>query len=246
MCYLSCNFVPVKHQHIATYSMSNEIKILIADDEPDILEFVKYNLDKEGYRVFIAENGNEALQIAQQELPHLIILDIMMPELDGMQTCKVLRNDPKFSDTLIIFLTARNEEFTQVVALDLGADDYIAKPIRPRLLVSKVKSLLRRYNTDEAEYDMQRIADLEIDREKFTVRRGDETIDLPKKEFNLLYLLASKPGKVFGREEILTRIWGDDVIVNDRTIDVHIRKIREKLGDHYIKTIKGMGYKFDL
>jgi two-component system alkaline phosphatase synthesis response regulator PhoP len=170
----------------------------------------------------------------------------MMPELDGMQACKALRTDARFSETLIIFLTARNEEFTQVVALDLGADDYIAKPIRPRLLVSKVKSLLRRYTTDEPEQEIQRIADLEIDREKFMVRRGNETIDLPKKEFNLLYLLASKPGKVFGREEILTRIWGDDVIVNDRTIDVHIRKIREKLGDHYIKTIKGIGYKFDL
>lgn len=226
--------------------MSNEIKILIADDEPDILEFVKYNLEKEGYQVFTAENGNDALQIAQTNLPHLIILDIMMPELDGMQTCKALRNDARFSETLIIFLTARNEEFTQVVALDLGADDYIAKPIRPRLLVSKVKSLLRRYTTDEPEQEIQRIADLEIDREKFMVRRGNETIDLPKKEFNLLYLLASKPGKVFGREEILARIWGDDVIVNDRTIDVHIRKIREKLGEHYIKTIKGIGYKFDL
>ena len=226
--------------------MSNEIKILIADDEPDILEFVKYNLEKEGYQVFTAENGNDALQIAQTNLPHLIILDIMMPELDGMQACKALRNDARFSETLIIFLTARNEEFTQVVALDLGADDYIAKPIRPRLLVSKVKSLLRRYTTDEPEQEIQRIADLEIDREKFMVRRGNETIDLPKKEFNLLYLLASKPGKVFGREEILARIWGDDVIVNDRTIDVHIRKIREKLGEHYIKTIKGIGYKFDL
>ncbi|MBK9458070.1 MAG: response regulator transcription factor [Sphingobacteriales bacterium] len=226
--------------------MSNEIKILIADDEPDILEFVKYNLEKEGYQVFTAENGNDALQIAQTNLPHLIILDIMMPELDGMQACKALRNDARFSETLIIFLTARNEEFTQVVALDLGADDYIAKPIRPRLLVSKVKSLLRRYTTDEPEQEIQRIADLEIDREKFMVRRGDESIDLPKKEFNLLYLLASKPGKVFGREEILARIWGDDVIVNDRTIDVHIRKIREKLGEHYIKTIKGIGYKFDL
>ena len=222
----------------------SDIRILIADDEPDALEFIKYNLKKEGYKVTVATNGQQAIKKAQKKKPDLIILDIMMPELDGIQTCKELRAMSSFQDVLIVFLTARSEEFTQVMGLDSGADDYITKPIKPQLLVSKVNSLLRRYNKEEPD-DIVQADDLEINRDQFTIHKNGRLIEMPKKEFNLLYLLASKPGKVFTREKILKKIWGTDVIVNDRTIDVHIRKLREKLGNSYIKTIKGVGYKFN-
>lgn len=225
---------------------NSDIKVLIVDDETDALEFTSYNLKKENYQVFTASNGLEALQIAEKHTPHLILLDIMMPKLDGIQVCKELRSLPDFKDTLIVFLTARHEEFTQVIGLDMGADDYLTKPIKPRLLVSKIKSLLRRYNNPKSITDIIKIEDLEINKEQFTLLKGGESIFLPKKEFSLIYLLASKPGKVFSRDEILNKIWGTDVIVNDRTIDVHIRKLREKIGANYIKTIKGIGYKFNL
>lgn len=227
---------------------STDLKILLADDEPDALEFMQYNLRKEGYTVFNAANGKEALSIADREQPHLIVLDVMMPELDGMQTCRELRLRPAFKQTLIVFLTARSEEFTQMMALDLGADDYITKPIKPHLFVSKIKSLLRRYQGQDTAYAPEttiKVGGIEINKDRFTVFCNNEIIELPRKEFSLLSLLAAKPGKVFTRDEILYKIWGSDIIVNDRTIDVHIRKIREKLGDGYIKTIKGIGYKFD-
>lgn len=223
----------------------NKAKILLVDDELDALDFMQYNLKKEGYQVYTATNGIEAIRVAKAKIPQLIILDIMMPKLDGIQTCKELRTFPELRDTLITFLTARSEEFTQVMGLEMGADDYITKPIKPRLLMSKVKSLLRRYKADVPE-DVIIIANLEINRETFTVKKDERIIDFPRKEFNLLYLLASKAGKVFTREQILNKVWGTDVIVNDRTIDVHIRKLREKLGGGYIKTIKGIGYKFDV
>ena len=222
-----------------------KVKILIVDDEADVLEFMRYNLKKEGFKVFIAPDGIEAIKIAQKEIPHLVILDIMMPEMDGLEACKELRSLPELKNTLITFLTARSEEFTQVMGLEMGADDYITKPVKPRLLISKVKSLLRRYSKEETE-DVILVSDLEINRDTFTIKRGEQVIELPRKEFKLIYLLASKPGKVFTREKILNEVWGTDVIVNDRTIDVHIRKLREKIGNEYIKTIKGIGYKFEL
>ncbi len=223
---------------------NTDFKILMVDDEPDSLEFMSYNIRKEGYQVLLATNGLEAIEQAEKHLPNLIVLDIMMPELDGIQTCKELRSKLKFKDTLIVFLTARNEEFTQVMALDMGADDYLTKPIKPRLMLSKIKSLLRRYKIDQEAQNVIFAKDLEINKDTFSLKKGDTLIELPRKEFKLLYLLASKPGKVYTREKILNKIWGTDVIVNDRTIDVHIRKLREKLGDGYIKTVKGIGYKF--
>jgi two-component system alkaline phosphatase synthesis response regulator PhoP len=223
-----------------------DIKILVVDDEADAIEFITYNLRREGYRVYSASNGLQAIDLAKQKKPHLIIMDIMMPELDGIQTCKELRQSPELKDTLIVFLTARSEEFTQVMGLDMGADDYITKPVRPRLLVSKVKSILRRYTPETSNQKTLEVANLVINRESFTLRKNGELIELPRKEFNLIYLLASKPGKVFTREEILSKIWGTTVIVNDRTIDVHIRKLREKIGNKCIKTVKGIGYKFNL
>lgn len=222
----------------------SKFTILVVDDEPDILEFVDYNLQKEGYQVVLAENGQEAIEKAKQESPDLILLDIMMPEMDGIETCRELRALPEFKNTLIAFLTARNEDFTQIAGFDVGADDYITKPIKPRLLVSRVNALLRRQLKEETD-SVIRVGNLQIDRERFIVRLENREIFLPRKEFELLYLLASKPGKVFKREEILSKIWGKDVIVGDRTIDVHIRKLREKLGDDAIKTIKGIGYKLD-
>lgn len=223
-----------------------DYKILIADDEPDILEFVTYNLIKEGYQVSTASNGAEALEKAKEVNPHLILLDIMMPELDGIEVCRELRANSDFDNTIIAFLTARSEDYSQIVGFDVGGDDYITKPIRPRVLVSRVGALLRRYsNTPNQEADVIKVADLVINKERVLVQRGDEEIALAKKEFELLCLLASKPGKVFAREEIFKSVWGNDVIVGNRTIDVHIRKIREKIGNHYIKTIKGIGYKFE-
>ncbi len=223
----------------------HNVTILIVDDEPDILEFLEYNLQKEGYTVVLAENGLQAIEQAKAHTPDLILLDIMMPEMDGIETCRELRNMPEFKQTLIAFLTARGEDFTQIAGFDVGGDDYITKPIKPRLLVSRISALLRRQTKEESDAILQ-IGPIRIDREKFMVIKDTQELFLPRKEFELLYLLASKPGKVFKREEILNRIWGKDVIVGDRTIDVHIRKLREKLGDDAIKTIKGIGYKLDL
>lgn len=221
-------------------------KILIVDDEADILEFLSYNLRNAGFEVYTAERGEVALQIAHQVLPHLIVLDIMMPGMDGVEVCRALRKDSVFRDTLIVFLTARREDISQISALDVGGDDYITKPIKPEVFLSRVKALLRRQKpeTDE-EKQRVNIGDIVIDRQKASLMKGNEQIDLPKKEFELLWLLVSRPGKVFTREEIYTKIWGSDVIVGDRTIDVHIRKLREKIGMENIKTLKGIGYKFD-
>jgi two-component system alkaline phosphatase synthesis response regulator PhoP len=224
----------------------NPSKILLVDDEPDILEILEYNLRKEGYDVTTANNGEDGLRKAKEFSPDLIILDIMMPVMDGVEVCRQLRSDSDFDDTVITFLTAREEDYSQIAALDTGGDDYITKPIRPRVLLSRVKALLRRKIRTEKEESVHliTIGDLVIDLEQIVVLRGEERIELAKKEFDLLTLLASKPGKVFSRDEIFNRVWGTDVIVGNRTIDVHIRKLREKLGDHYIKTIKGIGYKF--
>ena len=223
------------------------VKILVVDDEPDILEFLRYNLVKEGYNVLTASNGEEGIKIAVAEVPNLIILDIMMPKMDGVEVCRQLRNKPEFDRTVITFLTAREEDYSQIAALDVGGDDYITKPIRPRVFLSRVKALLRRSERAEVveEPDVINVAGLIIDKERVTVTKDDEVIDLAKKEFELLHLLVSKPGKVFSREEIFNKVWGTDVIVGNRTIDVHIRKLREKIGEHYIKTIKGIGYKFE-
>jgi two-component system alkaline phosphatase synthesis response regulator PhoP len=223
-------------------------KILVVDDEPDILEFLRYNLVKEGFEVFTASDGEQGVAIAERERPDLVVLDIMMPKMDGVEVCRALRANPVFDKTIIAFLTAREEDYSQIAALDVGGDDYITKPIRPRVFVSRIKALLRRpkRTTEEEETrDVLEIGDLLIDRERVVVRRGEEEIELAKKEFELLNLLASKPGKVFTREEIFRKVWGTDVIVGNRTIDVHIRKLREKIGDAYIKTIKGIGYKFE-
>jgi two-component system, OmpR family, alkaline phosphatase synthesis response regulator PhoP len=221
-------------------------KILLVDDEPDILDFLSYNLKKEGYSVITANNGLEAIEKAKKELPHLIVLDIMMPEMDGIETCRQIREIPSLSNTVIAFLTARNEEYTQISGFEVGADDFITKPIKPRVFLSRVKALLRRYKNDNPPVQsVLDLGDLKIDMEKHAVYKNGTVIDLPKKEFNLLVLLSSKPGKVFKRENILDMVWGDEVIVGDRTIDVHIRKLREKLGEDYIKTVKGVGYKFE-
>lgn len=223
----------------------NPAKILLVDDEPDILEILEYNLRKEGYEVATASNGEEGLASAAAFSPDLIILDIMMPIMDGVEVCRRLRANKDFDNTVITFLTAREEDYSQIAALDTGGDDYITKPISPRVLLSRVNALLRRgVRNEEEATSIIAIGDLEIDLEQIVVRRGEERIELAKKEFDLLTLLASKPGKVFSRDEIFNRVWGADVIVGNRTIDVHIRKLREKLGDHYIKTIKGIGYKF--
>lgn len=220
-------------------------KILVVDDEPDIRELIEYNLKKEGYQVVTAENGLEAIAQAKKHTPQLILLDIMMPEMDGIEACRVIRALPEFKETFIVFLTARSEEYSEVSGFNVGADDYIAKPIKPRILMSRIGALLRRNKQEEERDEKLDIADLVIDREAFMVFRGEEKIVLAKKEFELLYLLASKPGKVFNRDQILKSIWEDSVIVTNRTIDVHIRKIREKLGNGYVGTVKGVGYKFE-
>jgi two-component system alkaline phosphatase synthesis response regulator PhoP len=224
-------------------------KILLVDDEPDILEFMEYNLKKENYIISKAGNGKEAIEKALKEHPDLIILDIMMPEMDGIEACRALREIPEFKNTLIAFLTARNEDYSQIAGFDVGADDYITKPIKPRVLISRINALFRRYYPENGKQhekgNVTYIADLRIDRDQYLVFRGEEKIELPKKEFELLTLLAAKPGKVFTRDEILEKVWGNDVIVGDRTIDVHIRKLREKFGDELIRTVKGIGYKFD-
>jgi two-component system alkaline phosphatase synthesis response regulator PhoP len=221
------------------------IKILLVDDEADILEIVGYNLSQEGYQISTATNGREAVAKAKKELPHLIIMDVMMPEMDGMEACENIRKIPELSNVIIAFLTARSEDYSQVAGFDAGADDYITKPIKPKLLVSKVKSLLRRLKETEQNSETLNVGGIEINREEYKIIKDDIEIVLPRKEFELFYLLASKPGKVFKREEILDKVWGNDVIVGGRTIDVHIRKLREKIGDDFFKTIKGVGYKFE-
>ena len=224
-----------------------DIKILLVDDEQDILEIVGYNLAQEGYQIVTASNGKEAIVKAKKELPHLIIMDVMMPEMDGMEACENIRRIPELSHVIITFLTARSEDYSQVAGFDAGADDYITKPIKPKLLVSKVKALLRRLKEDEAKgSETLNVGDIEINREEYKIIKEGREIVLPRKEFELFYLLASKPGKVFKREEILDKVWGNEVIVGGRTIDVHIRKLREKIGDDFFKTIKGVGYKFEV
>lgn len=222
----------------------SDICILLVDDEPDIIEIIRYNLNAEGYKVTTAENGIQALKAAKKHKPHLIMLDVMMPEMDGMETCIQMRKDPELANTIITFLTARGEDYSQMAGFDAGADDYITKPIKPKVLLSKVRALLRRLNEDVvSKSEVITVGDLEINREEYKVTRGDEIIVLPRKEFELLYLLASQPGRVFQRDEILERVWGNEVVVGGRTIDVHIRKLREKIGDESIQTIKGVGYK---
>jgi two-component system alkaline phosphatase synthesis response regulator PhoP len=225
---------------------NNEHKILLVDDEPDILEFLSYNLKKEGYNVFTANNGKEAVGVAKKENPHLIILDVMMPDMDGIETCREIREIPGLKDVMIAFLTARSEDYSQIAGFDVGADDYINKPIKPRVLISRIKALLRRgANSDSSKTDKVDMGGIKIDRERYVVVKDGVEINLPKKEFELLALLASKPGKVFTRDVILDSVWGGDVVVGDRTIDVHVRKLREKLGEDFIRTVKGIGYKFE-
>jgi two-component system, OmpR family, alkaline phosphatase synthesis response regulator PhoP len=220
-------------------------KILLVDDEQDILEFLGYNLRKEGYNVLTANSGDEAIAAARKELPHLVLLDVMMPGLDGIEVCRELRQSPGLEDVIIAFLTARSEDYSHIAGFDAGADDYINKPIKPRVLISRIKALLRRYPGAGKEGEAIDMGGLRIDRESYLVIKDGNEISLPRKEFELLSLLASKPGKVFTREEILNKVWGGEVIVGDRTIDVHIRKLREKIGEDFIKTVKGVGYKFE-
>jgi len=222
-------------------------KILIVDDEPDILELVEYNLKKEGYQVYVASNGKEGISVARKVHPDLIILDIMMPVMDGIEACRLMRSIPEFKNTFMVFLTARSEEYSEIAGFNVGADDYIAKPIKPRALVSRINAILRRnVSSDEISENKIDIGDLVIDREAYLVFQSGNKVVLAKKEFELLYLLASKPGKVYTREAILKNIWEDSVVVTNRTIDVHIRKLREKLGENYVTTVKGVGYKFEL
>ena len=223
----------------------SEIKILCVDDEPDILEILKYNLSHEGYQISTAKDGKTAVKKAKETHPNLIIMDIMMPNMDGIEACEILRSDERFNDTLIMFLTARGEDYSYVAAYEAGADDYVTKPVKPKILLSKVKGLLRRSKKySEKEVDEIEFGDLRINRDKYKVYTSDKSISLPRKEFELLNLLASKPDKVFKREKIMEKVWGEQVVVGDRTIDVHIRKLRKKIGDKYFKTVKGVGYKF--
>ena len=232
--------------------MKDAFKILLVDDEPDILEFLSYNLRKEGYEVFKANTGKEAIKIACAINPQLILLDVMMPEMDGVETCEELRSFPELQNTIIAFLTARSEDYSQIAGFDAGGDDYIAKPIKPKVLQSRIKALLKRHESfshgnigsSESKGSQNEGKELVIDKERYVVMKGKEELILPRKEFELLSLLISKPDKVFTRDDIFNAIWGDNVIVGDRTIDVHIRKLREKIGDKYIRTIKGIGYKF--
>lgn len=221
----------------------DKIKILLVDDEPDIIEILSYNLEKEGYQVFSASNGEEALVQVEKVKPHLIILDVMMPVMDGIETCEIIRKDKRYQETVIMFLSARSEDYSHVAAFDVGADDYVNKPIKPKVLKSKVNALLRRFLNSEVSSEIVH-GDLIINLDEYKVTLKDKKISLPRKEFELLRLLASQPDKVFKRDVILESVWGNNVVVGDRTIDVHIRKLREKMGTKYIKTIKGVGYKF--
>ncbi|MFB2119779.1 response regulator transcription factor [Parapedobacter sp. 2B3] len=221
-------------------------KILVVDDEPDIVELIAYNLKREGYQVYTATNGQEAVTTAKKVMPDLIILDVMMPKMDGIEACRIMRSMPEFKSTFMVFLTARSEEYSEIAGFNVGADDYIAKPIKPRALLSRINAILRRNIQNEEPVDEKlEVKDLVIDREAFLVFKDGEKIVLAKKEFELLYLLASKPGKVYTREAILKNIWEDSVVVTNRTIDVHIRKLREKIGENYVATVKGVGYKFE-
>lgn len=225
--------------------MENAAKILIVDDEVDVLEFIAYNLEREGYNTFIAKDGLEAIRLAKTESPDLILLDVMMPNLDGYAAAEHFRNLRDLKNTLIVFLTARNDEESELRGFSVGADDYITKPIKPKLLVSRIRALLRRKSTSN-ETEVVEVGHISIDRERHIVKVKNKETFLARKEFDLLSLLASKPGRVFPRSEILNKVWGDEIIVGDRTIDVHIRKIRQKIGDDVIKTVKGVGYKFDM
>lgn len=228
---------------------NKEYKILLVDDEPDIIEFLSYNLKKEGYIIYQANNGKEAIKLAQEIVPHLILLDVMMPGIDGIETCEEIRKYPPLNKTVIAFLTARSEDYSQIAGFEAGGDDYISKPVKPKVLLSRIKALLKRAENNHSINDIQPQnendnSEISIDKERYIVKRGAEEFSLPKKEFELLALLMSKPDKVFTRDDIFHLVWGDNIIVGDRTIDVHIRKLREKIGDDYIKTIKGVGYKF--
>lgn len=223
----------------------SSIKILLVDDEPDIRELVGYNLANEGYQILEAEDGEEAVKIANENQPHLIIMDVMMPNMDGITACEQIRQNPKLQATVIMFLSARGEDFSLVAAFDAGADDYVTKPIKPKVLISKVKGLLRRFKNADETPPILTFDSLKIDREEYKVTANGSSFTLPRKEFELLYLLASRPNKVHKREKIMEKIWGSEVVVGDRTIDVHIRKLREKVGEKYFKTVKGVGYKFD-
>jgi len=230
---------------------NTDIKILLVDDEQDILEIVSYNLKNEGYQISTAKNGVEAVEIAKKTIPHLIILDIMMPEMDGIEACEKIRATKNLENVLITFFTARGEDYSQVAGFNVGADDYITKPIKPKVLISKIKALLRRVKTTKETSDVNigeqiNVGDIIVDREEYVIIKNKVKISLPKKEFELFALLASKPDKVFKREDILDQVWGNEVIVGGRTIDVHIRKLREKIGNDFFKTIKGVGYKFVL
>lgn len=232
----------------------SKYKVLLVDDEPDILEFLRYNLVREGYNVYQTTSSKEAIQIARTTIPHLILLDVMMPDMDGVETCGELRKIPELNKTIIAFLTARAEDYSQIAGFEAGADDYITKPIKPKVLQSRLVALLKRHQfsndnivqnaVDEISSNSELDQTLIIDRERYVIIKDKQEMSLPRKEFELLSLLSSKPNKVFTREDIFRTVWGDDIIVGDRTIDVHIRKLREKLGDRYIKTIKGVGYKF--
>ncbi len=226
-------------------SLAQLPKVLLVDDEPDIVELLKYNLEREGYAVSTALNGRDALRLAKSERPDLIVLDIMMPGMDGVEVCNQLRQLPEFKRTLITFLTARSEDYSQIAGFEAGADDYITKPVRPKVFVSKVKALLKRSGSERPEGQVLEANGVRVDLEKVTVQVGDQEMHLPKKEFELLVLLMSKPGKVFKRDEIYSQVWGNELFVGDRTIDVHIRKLREKIGDERIRTVKGIGYTFE-
>jgi len=224
--------------------INNDFRILLVDDEPDILEFIGYNLRKEGFKVLTANNGKDAILLAEEMQPHLILLDVMMPEIDGIETCKVIRKHNILSNTLVAFLTARSEDYSQIAGFEAGGDDYITKPIKPKVLISRVKALLKRVDQNITKDISIQSLGLQIDKERFVVIKNGKEISLPKKEFELLALLSSRPQKVFTRDEIYNAVWGDGVVVGDRTIDVHIRKLREKIGQDHIRTIKGVGYKY--
>lgn len=228
---------------------NNNFKILLVDDEPDIIEFLSYNLKKEGYQIFTAKEGKQALNKAQQIIPHLILLDIMMPEMDGIETCEQIRSIASLNNTLIAFLTARGEDYSQIAGFNAGADDYISKPIKPKVLISRIKALLKRHNdykldSQNNNEEIVKKGNILIDKNNYRVTVNDEPVNLTRKEFDILLLLISKQDKVFSRDEIFSSVWGENVVVGDRTIDVHIKKLREKIGDEHIITFKGFGYKF--